>query len=128
MHPDLRRIVAVEVHRRRAGRCPFTVYAFDAGEVFAIEPRAGGFRDLASGLAVRSEPDRILLDDGGVVELRLEGDVGFSGRDLVSGERFTGRAGGGTSVTVYDARGEQFFPYGMAGPGGELSAETLAEA
>ncbi|MFT8242933.1 hypothetical protein [Roseomonas sp. BN140053] len=124
MHPDLRRIIAVEAHRRRTGRCPATVHALGTGESFAVEASPDGFHDLASGLRVRSEPAGIVLEDGSTVELRLDGDVFFSGRDAVSGEYFTGRAGGGASVTLYPTVGTDYFQYAMAGSRGEFYARA----
>ena len=113
MDADLRRIVAVEVHRRRTGRCPVLVHALGTGETFRIEPRDDGFLDLATDLRVRSTPEGIDLD-GTTVALRLTGDVAFEGQDLASGERFTGHAGGGASVTLYDARRTGYFQYAVS--------------
>jgi hypothetical protein len=80
---------------------------------------------------VRSEPGRLVLDPPGqVVAFALEGDVGFSGWDPDSRERFTGRAGAGASITLYDPRGQDFFQYAVldgesvpcAPPGGSPKA------
>lgn len=114
MDADLRRIVAVEVHRRRTGRCPVLVHALGTGETFRIAPRPDGFADLATGLLVRQTADGIALDGGGAITLRLTGDIGFEGQDLASGERFSGHAGGGASVTLYDARRTGFFQYAVS--------------
>ena len=46
------------------------------------------------------------------IELQLREDVGFDGFDPGSGERFSGRAGGGSSVTIYDSR-QDFFQYAV---------------
>lgn len=111
MRPELRRIVAVEAHRRRSGACPRVIHALGTGESFAVVAATDGFTDVASGFAVRSEPARIVTP-AGAIAFALDGDVAFSGYDPDSRERFTGRAGGGASVTVYDARGD-FFQYAM---------------
>jgi hypothetical protein len=113
MRPELRRIVAAEAHRRRTGRLPRLVHALGTGESFAFAEVPDGFVDLASGIAVRPEPARILLpESGAAIAFALEGDVGFAGYDPDSRERFTGRAGGGASVTLYDPRGD-YFQYAM---------------
>jgi len=114
MDADLRRIVAVEVHRRRTGRCPVLVHALGTGETFRIEPQGDGFRDLATGLRVRPTSGGIELEGAGPVSLRLTGDIGFEGQELASGERFTGHAGGGASVTLYDSRCIGFFQYAVS--------------
>jgi hypothetical protein len=111
MRADLRRIVAVEAHRRRSGACPRMIHALGTGESFALVPREDGFTDVASGIAVRCEPARIVTPEGAIA-FSLDGDVAFSGYDPQSRERFTGRAGGGASVTIYDQRGD-FFQYAM---------------
>jgi hypothetical protein len=113
MRPELRRIVAVEAHRRRTGRLPRVIHALGTGESFEIADAPDGFVDLATGIAVKSEPARIVLPaTGAAIAFALEGDVGFAGYDPESRERFTGRAGGGASVTVYEPRGE-WFQYAM---------------
>ena len=50
---NLRRIVMVEAHRRRSGRCPLRVHSLGTGETFEIKPAADGFYDVASGTTVR---------------------------------------------------------------------------
>jgi hypothetical protein len=117
MLSEIRRIIAVEAHRRRSGQCPVRIYSLGTGETFDIDPTADGFVDLASGLAARVCGDGILLPDGqGVIDLRLTGDVGFEGYDHVSDEAFSGRAGGGASVTIYDREQTHFFQYAVATP------------
>ena len=111
MRPELRRIVAVEAHRLRSGACPRVIHAMGTGESFPVVARHDGFLDVESGIVVRSEPGRIVLPDGAIA-FRLEGDIAFAGFDPDSRERFTGRAGGGASVTIYDARGD-WFQYAM---------------
>jgi len=113
MTPELRRIVAAEAHRRATGRCPVLLHALGTGESFAFRPEVEGFTDAASGLVVRSAPDGTLLV-GAVHRLALaaEDAVLFRGQDLVTAERFTGRAGGGASVTLY-ADGGDFFQYAV---------------
>jgi hypothetical protein len=112
MRAELRRIVAVEAHRRRSGSVPRVVHALGTGESFCLLPRDDGFLDESSGLEIRAEPARLLLPNGEAIAFALEGDVGFGGYDPESRERFSGRAGGAASVTVYDARGD-FFQYAM---------------
>jgi len=111
MRPELRRIVAVEAHRRRSGAYPRVIHAMGTGESFPVVARDGGFLDVESGTEVRSKPGRIVLPSGAIA-FCLEGDVAFAGFDPETRERFTGRAGGGASVTIYDARGD-WFQYAM---------------
>ncbi|MFA6265584.1 MAG: hypothetical protein WC670_07720 [Pseudolabrys sp.] len=114
MRPDLRRIVAVEAHRRRSGRCPVRVHSLGTGETFVIEPSPDGFIDVASGMTVRSRGSEIVLPDGsGPIELTLIGDVLFEGKEYPGGEPFFGRAGGGSSVTLYDRAQNDFFQYAL---------------
>ncbi len=102
MHPDTRRIVAVDAHLRRSGLCPVRVHSLGTGESFEIQPASDGFLDVTSGLRVRVAADAIELHGAQPIRILLDGDVGFSGFDPVSGAAFTGRAGGGSSVTVYE--------------------------
>ena len=114
MQPDLRRIVAVEAHRRRSGRCPVRVHSLGTGETFEIRPAVDGFTDVTSGMTVRIDGARMVLPDGrGPIELTLTGDVGFDGVERGSGEPFSGRAGGGTSVTLYDRDRNDFFQFAV---------------
>jgi hypothetical protein len=113
MPPEIRRIIAVEAHRRRTGRCPAMIHSLGTGESFAIAVGPDGFTDTETGLRVRVAPGRIVLPGAPAIELTLDDDVGFSGFDPGSGERFSGRAGGGSSVTVYDGRQEHFFQYAV---------------
>ncbi len=115
MHSDLRRIVIVEAHRRRSGRCPVRVHSLGTGETFTIEPTDDGFRDVTSGLSVRVSGSQIMLSDGlGPLNLILTGDVGFDGVDHNTNEPFSGRAGGGASVTLYDRHRHEYFQYAVA--------------
>ncbi|MBP0494578.1 hypothetical protein [Roseomonas indoligenes] len=114
LNPDIRRIIAVEAHRRRAGRCPVLVHSLDTGESFVIEPLPDGFRDATTGLTVRESTTGIALDGAAAVDLRLNGDIAFEGQDHASGERFTGHAGGGASVTFHDSRRVHFFQYAIS--------------
>jgi hypothetical protein len=118
MQPEIRRIVAIEAHRRRTGRCPVCVHSLGTGETFAVEPAADGFVDVASGLKVRVEGDQIVVPSlPATIDFALVGDVGFDGYDHSSDERFTGRAGGGASVTVYSHGQRDFFQYAVVVPG-----------
>jgi hypothetical protein len=117
MRPEIRRIIAVEAHRRRTGQCPVRVHSLGTGETFEIRPTADGFVDETSNLAVRISDERILIPDAdAAIDLRLTGDVTFEGVDNGSRETFTGRAGGGASVTIYDAATIDFFQYAVATP------------
>lgn len=49
MTPVLRRIVAVEAHRRAAGCTASLLHSLGTGETFAIHIDADGFTDEASG-------------------------------------------------------------------------------
>ena len=114
MRPDLRRIVAVEAHRRRTGRIPSRVHSLGTGETFPIEPQPGGFLDVTTGTTVSSRGDSIVLSDGSVpVELRLVGDILFEGIEHPGGEPFFGRAGGGSSVTIYDRAQNDYFQFAL---------------
>jgi hypothetical protein len=112
--PDQRRIVAVEAHRRRSGRCPVRVHALGTGETFDIAPSPDGFLDVETGIAVRSNGDRIVLPSG-PIDLILVGDVFFEG--VANGEHFTGRAGGGASVTLYSDNPDDYFQYAVVAEG-----------
>ena len=115
MNGDIRRIVAVEVHRRRSGRCPVIVHSLVTGETFEVEPSGDRFVDLASGFQVSTGPDGIVINGASLVDLRLVGDVGFEGYDHGASEAFSGHAGGGASVTLYDSRRVDFFQYAVSG-------------
>jgi hypothetical protein len=122
MQPEVRRIVAVEAHRRRSGRCPVRVHSLGTGETFEIRPSPDGFLDISSGMAISVDGARINLPDGrGPVELTLTGDVGFDGYDHESREPFSGRAGGGASVTLYDRDRKDFFQYAVVAEGDLVS-------
>ena len=82
MQPEIRRIVAVEAHRRRTGRCPVRVHSLGTGETFDIEPAADGFVDVASGLTVRVDGEQIVVPSlQATIDLALVDDVGFDGYD-----------------------------------------------
>jgi hypothetical protein len=118
MQPELRRIVAVEAHRRRTGRCPVCLHSLGTGESFAIEATADGFVDVASGLKVCVDGDRIAVPSlHATIDFALIDDVGFAGYDHSSEEPFTGRAGGGVSVTLYSRDQRDFFQYAVVAPG-----------
>ena len=118
MQPEIRRIIAVEAHRRRTGHCPVRVHSLGTGETFDIQPADRGFFDVTSGLNVRVSDEHILVPSWGAkIDLSLEGDVGFVGYDHMDGEPFSGRAGGGASVTLYDRGQSNFFQYAVAAEG-----------
>jgi len=121
MQPDIRRIIAVDAHRRRSGRCPVLVHSLGTGESFDIQPMADGFLDVASGLRVQVADERIVLPDTQeTIDIRFTGDVSFDGYDHASNEPFSGRAGGGASVTVYDSRRIDYFQYAVVAEGDRL--------
>ncbi len=121
MQPEFRRIVAVEAHRRRTGRCPERVHSLGTGETFEIRPAADGFCDVTSGLDVRVAEDHITVPSiGATIDFKLSGDVGFDGYDHASGEPFSGRAGGGASVTLYDRGQNNYFQYAVAAEGDRI--------
>jgi hypothetical protein len=112
---EFRRIVAVEAHRRRTGHCPVRVHSLGTGETFEIRPAADGFFDVTSGLDVRVAEDQIIVPSlGATIDFKLSGDIGFDGYDHASGEPFSGRAGGGASVTLYDRGQNNYFQYAVA--------------
>jgi hypothetical protein len=114
MSPEVRRIIAVEAHRQRSGHCALRLYSLGTGETFEINPTADGFVDMASGVSASTADGRITLGGRqGAIELRLTGDVAFDGYDHTSDEAFTGRAGGGASVTIYDRDQRDFFQYAV---------------
>jgi hypothetical protein len=115
MQPEIRRIIAVEAHRRRSGRCPVRLISLGTGEIFEIRPTAAGFVDVDSNLSASTSNSGILLEGvDGAIDLRLNEDVAFDGYDHSSKEPFTGRAGGGVSVTIYDPGGINFYQYVVA--------------
>ncbi len=117
MLPEIRRIVAVEAHRRRTGRCPIRVHSLGTGETFEIKPADDGFLDVTTGLNVRVSAGQIQVPSlHATIDLALIGDIGFDGYDYMNDEPFSGRAGGGASVTLYD-RGSNFFQYAVAAEG-----------
>jgi hypothetical protein len=112
MQPEIRRIIAVEAHRRRSGRCPVRIVSLGTGETFDIRPTTAGFLDVSSNLTASTSDGRIILDGiDAAIDLRLNDDVGFDGYDHSSKEPFTGRAGGGVSVTIYDHGGANYYQY-----------------
>lgn len=117
MQAEVRRIIAVEAHRRRSGRCPVLLHSLGTGESFDIRPTPDGFVDLASGVVVRVSGDQIQTGSLGTIDLRFAGDVAFDGYDHSSNETFSGRAGGGASVTVYDGSRVNFYQYAVVTEG-----------
>src|SRR5262245_7840663 len=121
MQPEIRRIIAVEAHRRRSGCCPVLIHSLGTGESFDIKPTADGFVDLASGLSVRVAEGQILVPAiGGVIDFYLTGDIAFAGYDHSGNEPFSGQAAGSVSVTVYDRGRRNYFQYAVATEGDRL--------
>ncbi len=117
MDPAIRRIIAVDVQRRRTGRCSAIVHALGSGESFRIAPAPDGFTDVTSGLRAWPDGRHIVLSGGRApIRIELDDDVGFSGFDPKSGEGFTGRAGGGSSVTVYE--GDGYYQFALVNESG----------
>jgi hypothetical protein len=114
MQPEIRRIIAVEAHRRRSGRCPVRIISLGTGETFDIRPTAAGFLDVSSNMTVSTKDGCIVLPNADAIDLRMNEDVGFDGYDHSSKEPFSGRAGGGVSVTIYDSGGIHFYQYVVA--------------
>lgn len=112
MSPALLRLIAAEAHRRATGRCVVLLHALGTGESFGMAPQAQGLRDEVSGLAAQATPEGDLLVGTARVTLSFDDAVLFRGQDLASGARFTGRAGGGASVTLY-ADGGDYFQYAV---------------
>jgi hypothetical protein len=118
MQPEIRRIIAVEAHRRRTGQCPVRIHSLGTGETFDIKPAANGFHDVVSGLDVEVSGSQILVPSlRATIDLTLNGDIGFDGYDYLADEPFSGRAGGGASVTLYDRGQRHFFQYAVAAEG-----------
>jgi hypothetical protein len=118
MQPEVRRIIAVEAHRRRSGRCPVLVHSLGTGESFDITPTDDGFVDVTSGLTVKVSDGQILLPGiRETIDINFTGDVAFDGFDHSSNEPFSGRAGGGTSVTLYDRGRMNYFQYAVVADG-----------
>ncbi len=116
MRPELRRIVAVAAHRFATGRCPVRIYSLGTGETSEIKEVLGGFLDLASGFDVRVDGGTIVVPVlQATIDLEFISDVGFDGYDHSSHEPFSGRAGGGASVTLYDRGQNNYFQYAVAG-------------
>jgi hypothetical protein len=91
------------------------MHSLGTGETFEIEPVPNGYVDLASGLTVHVEANRITVPSlPAVVDFKLSGDIGFDGYDHSSDEWFSGRAGGGASVTLYDRDERDYFQYAVA--------------
>jgi hypothetical protein len=105
-------MIVVEAHRRATGRCAVLLHALGTGESFPIAPREGGFRDEASGFVAHAAPEGDILIGTDRVTLAFDDSVLFRGQDLASGARFTGRAGGGATVTLY-AEGGDYFQYAV---------------
>lgn len=104
----------MEAHRRRSGRTPSRIHSLGTGETFPIQPSPDGFVDVATGMTIRSRGDAIVLPDGSTpVELKLIGDILFEGVEHPGGEPFFGRAGGGSSVTIYDRAQNDYFQFAL---------------
>ncbi len=112
MTPLLRRLVAVEAHRRATGRIAVMLHSLGTGETFAIHPHPGaGFADETSGITARFGDGDVLEAHDHRIAITFHDRVLFDARDLTTGERASGRAGGGATVTLYE--GEDWFQYNV---------------
>lgn len=102
MSPTDRRIIAVAAHIRRSDRCPAIIHSLSNGESFLIGTHAAGFRDIQACLDVRIDGNRLIANDDLLAVLDFDGDVDFYGFCFNCNERYVGRAGGGTTVTILD--------------------------
>jgi hypothetical protein len=66
-------------------------------------------------LRVRVDANLVVLP-GATIDLHLGADVSFSAIDTGSGETVTGRAGGGSSVTIYDR--DDYYQYAVVSENG----------
>lgn len=108
MSPALRRIIAVAAHHRATGQLARTIHALGTGESFSLRPTPDGFVDDASGL--EADLHQGLSVEGQAITLTPRDTVLFDG--VAGTTRFCGRAGGGSTVTLY--LGEAYFQYAMA--------------
>ena len=108
MSPELRRVIAVAAHLRATGYLARVVHALGTGESFATTPTRDGFSDDASGLEAKL--DQGFSVEGQEIILTPRDNVLFDGE--AGATRFWGRAGGGSSVTLYF--GDDWFQYAMA--------------
>ena len=116
MTPALRRILVVEAHRRATGDVAVMLHSLGTGESFAIHPHpGGGFADETSGITVPPAADGVVEADGTRLEVAFRDRVLFDARDLATGERVSGRAGGGATVTLYE--GDDFFQFNVVAEG-----------
>ncbi len=108
MSPALRRIIAVAAHLRATGHLARTIHALGTGESFSITLTRDGFVDDISGL--QADLHQGFTVEGQEITLTPRDNVLFDG--VMGATRFWGRAGGGTSVTLY--LGDEYFQYAMA--------------
>ncbi len=108
MSPELRRIIAVAAHLRATGHLAKIVHALGTGESFSVTLTRKGFLDVASGL--EADLHQGFSVEGQEITLTPRDNVLFDG--VAGNTRFWGRAGGGSSVTLY--LGEAYFQYAMA--------------
>lgn len=101
-------MIAVAAHLRATGHLAKTVHALGTGESFAITLTRDGFLDEASGL--EADLHKGFAVDGQEIALTPRDNVLFDGQ--AGATRFWGRAGGGSSVTLYI--GDEWFQYAMA--------------
>jgi hypothetical protein len=97
------------------------VHSLGTGETFEIKAVDGGFLDVDSSLNVRVDDNKLTIPSiQAVIDLKFVGDVWFDGFDHSSGEWFSGRAGGGATVTLYDRNQSNYFQYAVAGEGDRI--------
>lgn len=94
------------------------LHSLGTGETFEIKRAPDGFVDVTSGLSVQISGNRITVPAlPAIIDFALSGDVGFDGYDHDSAEHFSGRAGGGASVTLYDGEERNYFQYAVVAEG-----------
>lgn len=114
MQPEIRRVIVTDAHRRRTGRCPVLLHSMGTGETFRIKPFQDGFTDVASGLTAHYADGGIrLASDADTIELTGGDDVTAAGYDPASRQRFTVRASGGVSVTLFAGWAKQYWQFAV---------------
>ena len=84
------------------------------GEAFEIEVLESGFVDHQSGVKAQFVLGGLSVDcEIGFIRLNLVEDVWFEGYIISAKETFSGRVGGGATVTLYEQAGENFFQFSV---------------
>ncbi len=111
MTPLLCRMLAAAAHRRASGQVPAVLHNLWSGETHEFRADSAGFTDAETGQRAMVLGDDLVAVGG--IDLRITAidDVAFAARIEPSGESVTGRAGGGTSVTLH--HGAAFHQYAV---------------